>query len=54
MTSLWIRRFVAIVAAAALYAMAVGHACDLQATTLKKTFSQMRYHGGPKSPMWRG
>jgi hypothetical protein len=54
MVALWIRRCVAIIAAAALYAAAVGYVCDLQAATLKKTFSQMRYFGGPKSAMWRG
>jgi hypothetical protein len=54
MASLWIRRCVVLVAAAVAYAAAVGYVCDLQAATLKKTFSQMRYFGGPKALMWHG
>lgn len=54
MAALWIRRLATLVAAASLYAAAVGYVCDLQAAPLKKAFSKMRYYGGPKSPMWRG
>jgi hypothetical protein len=54
MTSTWIRKCVFIIAAAVLYTAAVGFADSLQAASLKKSFGQLRYHGGPKSPMWRG
>jgi hypothetical protein len=54
MTSAWIPKFVFIIAAAALFTAAVGFADGLQAASLKKSFGQLRYHGGPKSPMWRG
>jgi hypothetical protein len=53
MTSLWIRRFGIVIAAAALYAAAVGQVSGSQ-SSMKKSFNQMRYYGGPKSPMWRG
>ena len=54
MTSVLFRKFVSFVAAAALCAAVVGYAGSLQAASLKKSFHQMRYYGGPKSPMWRG
>jgi hypothetical protein len=54
LTSLWIRKFVFIIAAATLCAAAAGYVGSFQSASLKKSFSQMRYHGGPKSPMWRG
>jgi hypothetical protein len=54
MTSAWIRKFVFIITAAALCAAAVGLTDSQQAASLKKSFGQLRYHGGPKSPMWRG
>jgi len=58
--SLWLRRFVSVIAAATLWAVAVGYASGAQKALLKKGLQQqrdlpqMRYHGGPKSPMWRG
>jgi hypothetical protein len=54
MVALWIRKFVAIIAAAALCAAAVGYLDSLQAASLKKSLGQLHYYGGPKSPMWRG
>jgi hypothetical protein len=54
MTSFWFRKFASVIAAATLCAAAVGYVGGLQSGSLKKSFSQMRYHGGPKSPMWRG
>jgi len=53
MTSL-IRKFASVIAAAALCAAAVGYLDSLQAASLKKSFGQLRYYGGPKSPMWHG
>jgi hypothetical protein len=53
MTSPWIRKFAAIIAVAALCAAAVGYIDSLEAASLKKSLHQMRYYGGPKSPMWR-
>jgi hypothetical protein len=50
----WIKKSAAVIAAAILGAMVVGYVGDLQAGTLKKSLSKMRYYGGPKSPMWRG
>jgi hypothetical protein len=41
-------------AAAALSAAAVEYATASQKAAMKKSFQQMRYYGGPKSPMWRG
>jgi hypothetical protein len=54
MFSLWLRRFGIAVAAAVLCAAAVEYAGASQKVSLKKSFHQMRYYGGPKSPMWRG
>jgi hypothetical protein len=53
MASLWIRKLGTFIAAAALCAAAVGYVSSLQSASLKKSFGQMRYYGGPKSPMWR-
>jgi len=54
MASLWIRKLGTAITAAALCAAAVGYVSGLQTAMLKKSFSQLRYYGGPKSPMWRG
>jgi hypothetical protein len=54
MTSPWIRKFATVIAAAALCAAAVGYIDSFQSASLKKSFGQLRYYGGPKSPMWRG
>ncbi len=45
-----------VVAAAALCAVTAGCAGDAPAAPSKKseTSGQMRYYGGPKSPMWSG
>jgi len=45
-----------IIAAIALCAAVAGCVSDSQAAPSKKskTSSQLRYHGGPKSPMWQG
>lgn len=57
----WIRTFALAVVAVVLCAMTVGCVGDLQAAQKKrkglgqqKELGQMRYYGGPKSPMWRG
>src|SRR5579871_4041782 len=57
--SLWLRRFGIAIVAAALWAAATAYAGGSQKAPPKKSlqqksFQQMRYHGGPKSPMWRG
>jgi hypothetical protein len=54
MASLWARKFASMIAAAALCAAVAGYVSESQAKTPKKSASQMRYFGGPKSPMWRG
>jgi hypothetical protein len=54
MASLWIRKFGIVIAATALCAAVAGYVSESQAATPKKSTSQMRYYGGPKSPMWRG
>jgi len=45
-----------MIAAAALCTAVVGGIGDLKAATLQKSGggSQLRYYGGPKSPMWPG
>jgi hypothetical protein len=50
---LWLRKFAIIIAAAVLCAAAVGYASAAQKASLKKSLHQLRYYGGPKSPMWR-
>jgi hypothetical protein len=52
--SLWLRRLGLVVAAAALWAGVVEYASGSQKASLKQSLHQMRYYGGPKSPMWRG
>jgi len=52
--SLWVRKFGAVMAAAALLAVVAGYVSESQAATQKKSYPPMRYYGGPKSPMWRG
>jgi hypothetical protein len=48
----WMRRIATVLTAAALCSAAAGCA-DTGATTSKSDGSgQMRYYGGPKSPMW--
>jgi len=54
MDSLWTRKFAVVIAAAALCAAVAGYVSESQGATPKKSASQMRYYGGPKSPMWRG
>jgi hypothetical protein len=54
MTSSWIRKLAIVVAATALCVAAVEYASGAQKASLKKSLNQMRYYGGPKSPMWRG
>jgi hypothetical protein len=50
----WLRRAATVLAAAALCGAAAGCAADTGGTTSKSDGSgQMRYYGGPKSPMWR-
>jgi hypothetical protein len=51
---LWIRKLGTAIATAALCAAVAGYVGGLQSAMLKKSFSQLRYYGGPKSPMWRG
>jgi len=45
-----------IVAIIALFAAMAGWVSDTEAASSRKpkSNSQMRYYGGPKSPMWRG
>jgi hypothetical protein len=45
-----------VLAAVVLCASVAGCVSDTDAATSKKSKSanQMRYYGGPKSPMWRG
>jgi hypothetical protein len=45
-----------MIAVAALCAAAAGCANDIGATAAQKTGDkgQLRYYGGPKSPMWQG
>jgi hypothetical protein len=52
--SVRVRKIVVIIAVAALCAAVAGYVSESQAKTPKKSASQMRYFGGPKSPMWRG
>jgi hypothetical protein len=60
MAFLWIRKSALVIVAVVLCAMIVGCAADSQAAQKKrkglgqKELGQMRYYGGPKSPMWRG
>jgi hypothetical protein len=57
MTAFALRRRVGIVVAiAALCAAVAGCAADSGATTSPKADGngQLRYYGGPKSPMWSG
>ena len=54
MASLLMRKLTTVVAAAALCVAAIGCAANVQKSSLKKSFHQLRYYGGPKSPMWRG
>jgi hypothetical protein len=51
-----IRRIGFLIAAAAILAVTTGCVSDTQAAPSKKSKSsgQMRYYGGPKSPMWLG
>jgi hypothetical protein len=50
------RGFSIMIAVAALCAAAAGCANDIGATAAQKTGDkgQLRYYGGPKSPMWQG
>jgi len=50
----WMRRIATVLAAAALCSAAAGCAGDAGVATSGKSdgSSQMRYYGGPKSPMW--
>jgi hypothetical protein len=50
------RRIALIIAAVALCAAVAGWVSNTEAATSKKSksTSQLRYYGGPKSPMWRG
>jgi hypothetical protein len=50
----WIRRIGTVLAAAALCSVAAGCAGDAGVATSGKSdgSGQMRYYGGPKSPMW--
>jgi len=50
------RRIGLIVATIALFAAMAGWVSDTEAASSRKpkSNSQMRYYGGPKSPMWRG
>jgi hypothetical protein len=52
----WMRRIATVLAAAALCSAAAGCAGDAGVATSGKSdgSGQMRYYGGPKSPMWRG
>jgi anti-sigma factor RsiW len=52
----WMRRIGSVLAAAALCSAAAGCAGDAGVATSGKSdgSGQMRYYGGPKSPMWRG
>jgi hypothetical protein len=52
--SLWIRKLGTAITTAALCAAVAGYVSGLQSAVLKKSFSQLRYNGGPKSSMWRG
>jgi len=50
------RKIGIIIAAVALCGVVAGCVGDSQAAPSKKskTSSQLRYYGGPKSPMWQG
>jgi hypothetical protein len=50
------QRIGTFVAVVALCAAVAGCVSDIAATTSEKTDgnSQLRYYGGPKSPMWSG
>jgi hypothetical protein len=50
------RKIGMMIAVAALCAAVAGCASDLGAATSEKPDGggQLRYHGGPKSPMWSG
>jgi hypothetical protein len=50
------RRIVVIMAVAAFCVAVAGWVSETQAAPSKKSksTSQLRYYGGPKSPMWRG
>ena len=52
----WMRRIGTVLVAAALCSAAAGCAGDAGVATSGKSdgSGQMRYYGGPKSPMWRG
>jgi hypothetical protein len=50
------RRIVVLLAVATLCCAAAGCAVDIGTTGADKSDgnNQLRYYGGPKSPMWRG
>jgi hypothetical protein len=48
----WMRKVGTVLAAAALYSAAAGCADTGGMTSKSDGSSQMRYYGGPKSPMW--
>jgi len=49
------RRIEIVLAVAALCAAAAGRVSDVEAPAAENSGSrQLRYHGGPKSPMWSG
>ncbi len=53
--STWVRRIGIIIAAVALSAATAGCVGDMEAAANKsKGSGQLRYFGGPKSPMWSG
>jgi hypothetical protein len=54
--SAWKQRIGIVVAVAALCAAVAGCISDIEATTSQTADGngQLRYYGGPKSPMWSG
>jgi hypothetical protein len=52
----WRRRIGSVLAVVALCVAAAGCAVDVGSPKLAESGGggQMRYYGGPKSPMWRG
>jgi hypothetical protein len=53
MTSTLARRITVLAVAAGLGALLAGCASDAAAPASQSTGTQLRYYGGPKSPMWR-
>ena len=50
----WVNAGAIVIAAAVLCAAVVGCASGSREVSLTRSLHQMHYHGGPKSPMWRG